>query len=327
MDAPRAQPDPRALAQDIVDRCLAAGFALAGVCAARPSDRRAEYERWIADGRFGSMAWLAKDIDDRMDPRTLLPGARSIVVVADRYARRADTAPPAPADNRGRIARYAQGDDYHEVVKRRLHHIADRLREEIPGAEFRTCVDTAPLLEREQALRAGLGWVGKHTLIINPALGSWLSLGALVTTLHLEPPAAQTVPTDRCGACTRCIDACPTRAIEPYSVDASRCVSYLTIERHDPIPPDLARSMGDWIFGCDVCQEVCPHNAPRSGAPDGPILPRYEPKRPTLPLDEIAEWGPAERAAALKDSPIKRATLPMLQRNAAIAQENQRRGG
>jgi epoxyqueuosine reductase len=314
------------LGREVVARCRAAGFALAGVCGVERSRYEAHLRRWLSEGRQGSMEYLARNVDLRVDPAGLLEGARSMILVADLYASRVDAgegasgAPPSI----GWIARYARGRDYHRVIRARLHALADRLRAAHPGARFRSFVDTAPVLEREHAARAGLGWIGRHTLLIHPRLGSYLLLGGIVTTLELRPPPEQVPVEDHCGTCTRCIDACPTRAITPYSVDASRCISYLTIEHRGRIDPQFHGPIGDWIFGCDICQEVCPHNSPRMRRGDDPptILPDYSPRRTFLPPDDVLGWTEDDRRRALAGTPVIRATLAMLKRNAVIVLGN-----
>lgn len=323
MSGSRQSGGARMRGEDVVARCRGMGFALAGVCAAEPSARGEFFREWIGAGRHGSMTWLAREVETRLDPRALLPGARSIVVVADLYTPRgAGAGPEATREGWGKVARYARGEDYHEVVKRRLHTLCDEWRERLPAEAFRACVDTAPLLEREHAARAGLGWIGKHTLLIHPELGSYFFLGAIVTTAEITLPAGQAVEPDHCGTCTRCIDACPTDAITPYSVDASRCVSYLTIERRAEIAEPLRAGVGDWLYGCDVCQEVCPHNSPRTGEGPArnaePAREEYAPRFVALRIDEVAAWSAEDRARALKGSAMKRATLEMMRRNAAI---------
>ncbi|RMH11536.1 MAG: tRNA epoxyqueuosine(34) reductase QueG, partial [Planctomycetota bacterium] len=233
------------------------------MCPAEPSRQGDALRRWLKRGEHGSMAYMARYTDVRTDVRLLLEGARSVVMVADLYATRG-AAPDESRSGFGRVARYARGRDYHKVIKKRLHQLSDELAGQYPGHRFRTFVDTAPVLERELAARCGIGWQGKHTLTIHPQLGSYLLLGGIVTTLELEPPPEQPKAVDHCGTCTRCIDACPTQAIRPYHVDARKCISYLTIEHRGTIDPEFHEPMGDWIFGCDVCQEVCPHNSARS---------------------------------------------------------------
>ncbi len=315
--------EPRQNARLLLDIADDLGFALAGVCGVAPTERRDELRAWLAEGQHGEMSYLERNAELREDPSGLLEGARSLLVVADRYADRGDEDSLARDDAppRGRVARYARGDDYHRVIKRRLHELCDRAREALPDAGFRAFVDTAPVLERELAARAGLGWVAKHTLVINPALGSYLLLGGVATTLELEAPADQPVVTDHCGTCTRCIDACPTDAITPYSVDARRCISYLTIEKRTPIGVEFHEGIGDWVFGCDICQEVCPHNSPRRGTGSGgPSIPdAYAPRNGSFDLLEVLGWSEEDRRRAFTKSAMKRATLSMMRRNAAIA--------
>lgn len=318
--------DRARISEKIVEYAKSLGFALAGVVASTPSEYEREYRDWLQSGAHGEMEYLARNVEARLDPSNLLEGAKSIIVVADQYADRSQDASgmPDPAGSaRGRIARYARGDDYHRVMKKRLHALSDGLREQFPEAAFRAFVDTAPVLEREHAARAGLGWIGKHTLLIHPRRGSWLLLGGILTTLNLEPPRAQRVEPDHCGTCSRCIDACPTDAITPYRVDASRCISYLTIEHRSSIDPEFHQALGDWIFGCDICQEVCPHNSTRTGkVPTGRIHPAYTPKRVSFDLLEVLGWTEEDRRIAVAKSAMKRARLDMFQRNAIIAAGN-----
>ncbi|GAB4547088.1 MAG: tRNA epoxyqueuosine(34) reductase QueG [Phycisphaerales bacterium] len=287
----------------------------------RPSDEGDRLDAWLDAGMHGSMGYMHEHAHLRKDAGLLLEGARSVVMVADQYAQRGahDGAPPPHS---GRIARYARGRDYHTVIKKRLHALCDELHTDHPGARFRAFTDTAPIMEREQALRAGLGWIGKHTLLIHKRRGSYLLLGGVLTTLELEPPRTQRVETDRCGTCTRCIDACPTGAITPYRVDARRCISYLTIERRERIDPGLHAGMGDWIFGCDICQDVCPHNSVRRTLPTGRAHPAYEERRAGFDLLEVLGWTEEDRRAAFTTSAMKRATLSMMKRNALIALGN-----
>lgn len=318
------QPSPSDLTRTVLERCTRAGFEHAGIATPEASRHAEALRAWLGEGRHGSMAWLADHATVRMDPGRLLPAARAIVMVAMRYA------PPGHADApaarlHGRIARYARGPDYHRTMKRRLHAICDRLREEHPGHQCRAFADIEPMPERELAARAGIGWVGKHTLIIRPRGGSYLVLGGFATTLPLEAPPEQRRIDDHCGTCTRCIDACPTGCITPYSVDASRCISYLTIERRLPIPPEQHRQIGDWLFGCDVCQEVCPHNGPHHGPrrePTDAADDAATPSPASLPLLDVLGWTPADRATRLSGSVIKRATLITLKRNALIVLGN-----
>tara|TARA_B100001059_G_scaffold179101_1_gene179749 strand:- start:2484 stop:3575 length:1092 start_codon:yes stop_codon:yes gene_type:complete len=322
-------PHPLWSSEEIRSICLEQGFARAGIASADPTTRREELEAWIRDGRHGSMAWMAEHLDVRADPGELVEGARSIICVLDRYA---DGTPDAIEPGWGRVARYARGRDYHVVMKSRLHAVCDRLRERAPDHVFRACVDTAPLLEREVAARAGLGSIGKHTLLIEPGLGSWLLIGAIVTTLELDR-TGHDADHDPCGTCTRCIDACPTDAITPWSLDARRCVSAMTIEHRQPIDETFHEGMGDWIFGCDICQEVCPHNEPtartraaiRHESHDGPVEAEAGGRREdgaAFRLLSVLGWDETTRRAAFKGSSMKRAKLEMMRRNAVIAAGN-----
>jgi len=308
---------PQDRGRSLTHECLDAGFALAGVCAAAPSAHSAFFRGWLGAGKLGEMAWLANNIETRLDPRVLLPGARAIVMVADLYTPRGAGGGAEPSKpGFGKVARYARGDDYHDVIKRRLHALCDAWRLRWPNEQFRACVDTAPLMEREHAARAGLGWIGKHTLLIHPRKGSYLLLGAVVTTLDAAPPQEQDAITDHCGACTRCIDVCPTDAIAPYTVDASRCISYLTIEKRGELPESLSDKLSGWLYGCDICQEVCPHNSPRPTPSDDTARPEYVPRFVALNLDKVSRWTPDDRARTLRRSSMKRATLEMMKRNA-----------
>jgi len=303
----------------ILQRCRELGFARAGIARAEPTRYEKELREWLAAGRHGEMAWLKRHEELLVDPARFVPGAKSIICVADRYGgeateRRSDEA------TKGRIARYARGDDYHIVIKRRLHRLCDELEDRHPREIFRGCVDTAPLLEREHAQRAGLGAVGKHTLLIERGVGSWLLLGEIITTLELDP--SQPAEPDPCGSCTRCIDACPTGAITPWSVDATKCISYLTIEHRSAVNEDLFPGAGHWIFGCDVCQEVCPHNGPARAKRDAPVHEAYAPCRDGFDLLEILNWAEGDRRAAFARSALKRAKLSMMKRNAIIVAGN-----
>ena len=306
------------LSAKIKDRARALGFDLVGIAPAAPSRFRDYVRRWLDEGHGGSMSFLSKRFEERTDPSTYLPGAQSVICVAMNYYYPLEEPPEQDQAFHGRIARYALGDDYHELMKRRLHELADWIREIAPQAQTRAAVDTAPVLERELAARAGIGWVGKNTCIIHPRMGSWLLLGQIITTLPL-PPDEPTA--DHCGTCTRCIDACPTAAITaPYQLDASRCISYLTIEHREEIPKEFQEKIGHWLYGCDICQDVCPHN---SKAP-ATATPEFKPRFPSGSLDvrEVMKWDEQTYRATLRNSAMKRVKLPVLQRNAAIVAKN-----
>ncbi|MFO0962974.1 MAG: tRNA epoxyqueuosine(34) reductase QueG [Phycisphaerales bacterium] len=308
--------DPAGRTRWFLERCEALGFARAGVAAARPSAHTAAYEAWIAAGKHGEMRYLEQEGPQRQDPGAIVPGARSVLCVADRYA---DGRRDARVAGHGRIARYARGEDYHQVLRARLEALAGELRRAHPAERFRVCVDTAPLLEREHAARAGLGRIGKHTLLIAPdGLGSWTSLGAIVSTLEFAPtPALE--PADPCAGCTRCIEACPTQAIAPFSVDGARCVSYLTIEHEGPVDPALGAQVGDWVFGCDACQEACPHAQPTRRSRRAGVHEAYAPHRSAFPLLELLGWNQQRWEAARLNGVLARVGPAGWRRNAALA--------
>jgi epoxyqueuosine reductase len=276
---------------------------------------------WLRRGYQGTMAWMTRDPARRSDPQMVLPGCRSMISVGMNYYtdNRANEQP-----GMGRIARYAWGQDYHEVMSQRLAQLEAKIAALAPGVTTRTYVDTGPIMEKAWAQQAGLGWIGKHSNLVSADSGSGLLLGDILTTLDLEPDEPAT---DLCGSCTLCIQACPTGAIvEPYVVDARLCISYLTIELRgdrEVISDELAAQMGNRIFGCDDCLDVCPFNL-RSDATSEPA---FAPTPVTLApsLQTLAQISEESFAATFKGSPIKRAKRSGLLRNVAIAQENQTR--
>jgi epoxyqueuosine reductase len=301
--------DPHQLAARIKQRARMAGFDLVGIAPARPSAHEAYVREWFARKRHGSMQWLENRLDDRLDPAQYLDGARSVICVAKVYRTRA-TSPDMPAEGHLKIAEYARGSDYHEHIKPRLWDIADWIRETVPGARTLCGVDTVPVLERELAARSGIGWIGKNTLLIHPAVGSYTFLGEILTTLHL--PHDDPMP-DRCGTCTRCIDACPTQCIEPYQLDASRCISYLTIEHLDDLAENWRGKLDGWLYGCDVCQAVCPYNhkGPIAIAPElSPIVPS------TVARDYVLNWSQDDYWRFTRRTAMRRVKLPQFRRNA-----------
>jgi epoxyqueuosine reductase len=294
------------------------GFDLVGIASAEPSRYRDYLRQWLDDGQAGTMEYLTQRFEERADPAQYFPDAKSVVCVAVNYHARLDPVAATPSGARGRIARYALGDDYHQIIKDRLHDLADWLRDAVPEARTRCAVDTAPVMEKELAARAGVGWIGKNTLVIHPDIGSWLLLGEMLTTLELpvDEPAI-----NRCGTCTRCLDACPTAAITaPYELDARKCISYLTIEHRQDIADELHAPIGDWVYGCDICQEVCPWNRKAPLVIDPALQPRF----PTgsIDVDEVLTWTPADYTHKLRHSAMKRVKLPVLQRNALIVRNN-----
>ncbi|MFQ5461522.1 MAG: tRNA epoxyqueuosine(34) reductase QueG [Phycisphaerae bacterium] len=298
------------------------GFERVAIAKPGPIGRATYLRQWLESGKAGTMAYLRRYLQQRLDPTILLPGAQSVILFSLSYHQPRPPDPTADDAARGRVAMYAWGDDYHKIMKRKIFRIADALREQWPDQfEAKVCVDTAPLLEREWAAIAGIGWIGKNTLVLNERDGSYFFLGALVTTLALPPdePAV-----DHCGTCTACLDACPTNAFPaPYQMDASRCISYLTIEHHGDIDASLKPAMGDWLFGCDICQEVCPHN--RNAPHTRELGFAIRPPGPAPRLEGIAGWSKEDYRTQLRASAGKRARLEMWQRNARIAIENKSR--
>jgi epoxyqueuosine reductase len=318
MTAALPQLDRFALAGEIKRRAETLGFDLIGIASAEPSRYRDYFRQWLDHGQAGTMAYLAARFEERTAPGVYVPGAKSVVCVAINYHTPLEPVPELERQHHARIARYALGDDYHQHLKTRLHQLADTIRALAPDAITRSCVDTAPVMEKELAARAGIGWVGKNNCVISPHIGSWLLLGEIITTLDLpiDDPAI-----DRCGTCTRCIDACPTGAITaPYQLDARRCISYLTIEHRGEIDAQLQPKIGEWLYGCDICQDVCPWNGRAPIAIDPALQPRF--KTGTLDLRQIQNWSIDDYRASLSGSAMKRVKLPVLQRNAAIVARN-----
>ena len=302
--------NPAELAEGLKAEARRLGFDMVGVAPGVAPPGYPSYLEWVASGRAGGMEYLARNAGPRSHPGNLLPGVRSVVVAGFSYGKPSD---PPTDRRRGRVARYAQGADYHEVLWRRLDALMAWLSEAAPGSVGRSVADTAPLLERDFARLAGLGWLAKNTMLISPTLGSYTVLGALLTDADIaaDPP----FEADRCGTCTRCLDACPTSAFDaPGLLDARRCISYLTIEHRGDLPdPD---ALHGWAFGCDVCQEVCPWNRKAPGATDPAFAPRAE-----LVDPDLIAWLDAEPAAfarSLKGTALKHTKRSGLVRNAAL---------
>jgi epoxyqueuosine reductase len=318
---PLAIVDSHTLVGRIKAKARSLGFDLVGIAAAEPSVNADYLRRWLDDGNAGQMQYLHGRFEERTNPANYFPGARSIICLAKSYhfPLQSQASAESNAAIPGRIARYALGDDYHQLIKDRLYDLADWLREHVPGCQTRCGVDTVPVLEKELAARAGIGWIGKNTLLINPQLGSYILLGEVLTTLQL--PADATI-TDHCGACRRCIDACPTQAlVGPRQLDARRCISYLTIEhRTGPIPDHLQPAMGDWLYGCDICQQVCPWNQAVPTSDDPAMQPRFA--AGSLDAAELMNWTVSDYQQRLRNSAMKRVKLPVLQRNAEIVLRN-----
>jgi len=292
----------------------ALGFVAVGIAAAEPLDPEGKRLReWLDRGFHGAMGWMASRFAERIDPREVLSDVLSVVVVARNYY-----TPVVHSEHpgTGRISRYAWGDDYHRVVLDPLQSLSRWMEREFPGETCKAYVDTGPNMEKAWAQRAGIGWIGKNGNVITQAVGSWVFLGVLLTTLELraDPPAL-----DHCGSCRLCLDACPTGAIvEPYVIDSRQCLSYLTIEHRGDITGDITSRFDRWIFGCDVCQDVCPWNS-RFALPstEPQFLPRPGHEAPSL--EEWAEIPGEEFEERFRGSPIRRAKAEGVRRNVRIA--------
>ena len=305
------------LEADLATRARALGFVRMGIARAEPlDDEGARLRAWLGAGRHGDMGWMERTAEVRIDPRHggMLPSARTVIVLVAPYARDAGSVGPSP----GRVARYARGRDYHNVLHKRLRKLVAHLRE--LGHEARAAVDSMPVFERAWAQRSGVGFIGKNCCLIVPGLGSHVFLACIVTSAELPPSEPMA---ERCGSCTLCLDACPTRAFDgARELDARRCISYLTIEQRGAIPEELREGVGDWAFGCDACQDVCPWN--RTALP---------PPELTEPFAPASRWSEHDAAAWLEmdehtfervaeGSPIKRAGRDGMARNAAIVLGN-----
>jgi epoxyqueuosine reductase len=316
------------LTADLVRKlALECGFELAGVTAAHPIPEAVYYHQWAATGYAGEMSYLTdRRAAVRDDPRNLLPSAKSVICVGKLYN---GPEPYSARFNHGDLAwisRYAWGDDYHDVLRRGLELLREKIQSHTSEPfEWKICVDTAPLLERAYARRAGLGWIAKNTCLINQQMGSWFFLGELLVSLPLDSGVP---PPDLCGTCTRCIDACPTAAIVPanasgepeWAIDARLCIAYFTIELRGPIPIESRGRMGNHVFGCDICQDVCPWNS------HAPVTsePVFAPSHFAPDLDQLAQISEDEFREIFRHSPIKRARYSGFLRNVAVAMGNQR---
>jgi epoxyqueuosine reductase len=295
----------------------ALGLDLVGVAPAGPADGFARLGDWLARGYAGDMEYMHRHGDARREPSSILPEVRSVVMVGLNYKPREsedDSTPPL----RGRVARYARGPDYHTVLRERLTQLLHWLQGERPGSRGRAVVDTAPLLERDFARRAGLGWFGKNTMLLNKRLGGYFFLGALLTDVELT--ADEPFAPNHCGTCTACLDACPTQAfVGPGWLDSRKCISYLTIELHGPVEPELRHDVGDWLFGCDVCQEVCPWNRKAPATTDAAF---GDADLATLDLVEILVMTEEDFRRRFRGTALMRTRRRGLLRNAAIVLGN-----
>lgn len=330
------------ISQSLVDTLAqGAGFSLAGVAAVPDAEsetsreQRARFEQWIASGAAGEMEYLKRRNQRgelaRSGLRAVFPWVKSVVVCAANYnTAQPHSLDPAP-EGTGWIGRYAWSEnrtreggprpsDYHKILLKRLESLEAALKERMGDFQSRCYVDTGPLVERVYARYAGIGWTGKNTCILNQKVGSWMFLGVILTSLELPKAELPQLAADRCGSCTRCIDACPTQALTPYRMDASRCISYLTIEKRGSIPENLRAGMGRQVFGCDICQDVCPWNRKAPALQDAEMMPRQELVNPAL--EWLAGMSPGDFGRWFFGSPVKRAKFEGLRRNVAIAMGN-----
>ncbi len=296
---------------------LRSGFDRVGIASLDRATTGESFLRWLADGAQAGMGYLERRVEVRLDPRQLLPGARSAICVALRYWP-LGVESDASNDLWPGVARYARGRDYHDLMLDRLKQLEEEIRDEFPGSLTRRYVDTGPVLERDLAARAGLGSFGKNTNLLNPDMGSWFLLGEILTTLELPSDSAVA---DLCGTCSLCLEACPTGALtEAYKLDSRLCISYWTIEHRGSIPAGMRPEVGSWVFGCDVCQEVCPANA-ELGAASHPELEPPD-QRKDLSLTGLLGMSREEYVEAFRGSAMKRSKLSGLKRNAAIVMGN-----
>ncbi|CAN5398307.1 tRNA epoxyqueuosine(34) reductase QueG [soil metagenome] len=298
--------------ENIKQKAAEIGFHQIGIVPAGPLvEEGSRLKEWLERGFHGEMAWMEREPEKRSDPTLLFPGAKSVVVVALNYFTAHEH---EDVSSRGKISRYAWGDDYHDVVREKLHELLAWIKSENPDADGKICVDTAPMMDKAWAVKAGLGWIGKHTNLITKEIGSWVFIGEIILNIELDYDTA--VVDDHCGTCTACLDACPTNAIvEPYVVDSRKCLSYATIElRSETLPTEIAENMEGWFYGCDICQDVCPWNRFEDPTQES----RFEPRKgeTSIALDEILSFTPDEYAERFRKTAIKRAKLPGLKRNA-----------
>jgi epoxyqueuosine reductase len=301
------------LSDEIKAKAAEIGIHRIGIVPAEPLTSEGErLNEWLARGFHGEMAWMARETDKRTDPRLLFPDARSVIVAAINYYTRHEHEQNAES---GKLSRYSWGDDYHDVVREKLSELLGWIKTRGPSVEGKICVDTSPMMDKAWAVRAGLGWLGKHSNLITKEIGSWVFIGEILLNRELEYDT-QTVE-DHCGTCTACIDACPTDAIvEPYVVDSRKCISYATIElRDETLQGEIAANLNGWLYGCDICQDVCPWNRFETPSDES----RFEPRdgETAIDLKAVSQLTPEIYAERFRRTAIKRAKLAGLQRNAS----------
>jgi len=300
------------LTEQIKTKALEVGFSKVGIAKAETlTEDGKRLEEWLHRGYQASMGWMEENVEKRFDPREIIPGARSVISVAANYYTGAEH---HPKEHEGKISRYAWGDDYHILVTERIKKLYECIKEIAPESEGRYYVDTGPVMDKVWAERAGIGWRGKHTNLITKDFGSWVFLGEIISTLELEYDMPME---DFCGSCSACLDACPTKAIvEPYVVDSNKCLSYLTIEHRGPIDKSLEPMFDQWVYGCDVCQDVCPWNKYQKTTGDKEFFPREGNVTPSI--DGLLSLTQEEFSNKFSKSPVKRTKREGLVRNATI---------
>lgn len=300
------------LTEKIKQKALEIGFHKIGIVRAEPLESEGEnLKKWLAENFHGEMSWLEREPEKRSNPKLLFAEAKSIIVAAMNYF-----TPHEHEENpaRGKISRYAWGDDYHDVLREKLRELLDWIKSEIPETEGKICVDTAPIMDKAWAVRAGLGWLGKHSNLITKDYGSWVFIGEIL--LNLELACEEEIVADHCGSCTACLDACPTGAIvAPFVVDSRACLSYTTIELRTPeLPKEINEKLEGWLYGCDICQDVCPWNRFEKPTEES----RFEPRKgeTSIDLDEVLSLDHEKYVERFRRSAMKRTKLTGLQRNA-----------
>ena len=304
---------------EVKRRALEVGFSAVGIAPLQPNAHADEFDHWLGEGYAGTMTYLHRQAAKRKDPRLIMPGARSAVVTLTNYFHAPHSTTSLDEVRSTRVAQYAWSTDYHAVLAPRLEQLAQCVRELVPGAQTRCYVDAGPLPERELAQLAGLGWIGQNMMLINPGIGSFTFIGVVLSDAALT--ADQPFTQDHCGSCTRCLDACPTEAfVAPGVLDARRCISYVTIEHRGAFDSAQQAMVGDWLFGCDICQDVCPWNVKfASPTDDTAFAPRDELARPDIDLLRAVDDADFNRR--FEDTPLSRAGARGIRRNAAAIKE------